>query len=59
MSMNIFSQKNRNIQEAKKLLLEIFFNPEKQKDVVMRAAKESAEDQRAMLQKANLKLKIS
>ena len=57
--MNIFSQKNRNIQEAKKLLLEIFFNPEKQKDVVMRAAKESAEDQRAMLQKANLKLKIS
>ncbi len=57
--MDIFSQKNRNIKEAKKLLLETFFNPEKQKDVVARAAKESAADQRAMLQKANLKMKAN
>lgn len=39
------------------MLLKVFFNPEKQKDVVARAARESAEDQRAMLRKANLKLK--
>ena len=55
--MSIFSRKNKDIKEAKKLLLETFFNPEKQRDVVARAARESAEDQRRMLQKANLKLK--
>lgn len=52
-----FSQKNTK--QAKDLLLKTLFNPEAQKEAVTRAAKESAEDQRAMLQKANLKLKSS
>ncbi|GEM_PF-6317313 len=56
---NIFSHKDKAAKEAKELLLKVFFNPEKQKDVVARAAKESAEDQRAMLQKANLKMKAN
>ena len=54
---NIFLQKSRNTKEAKDLLLKVFFNPAKQKEVIIRAAKESAEDQRAMLQKATLKMK--
>ncbi|MDO8505069.1 MAG: hypothetical protein Q7S48_00585 [bacterium] len=53
---NIFRRKNQDIKEAKDLILRTFFNADTQKEAVTRAAKESAEDQRRMLQRAKLKL---
>ena len=44
-----FSKKNNKEQEAKKIILKRFFNSERQKKDVKRAARDSAKEQRALI----------
>ncbi len=44
-----FSKKNNKEQEAKKIVLKRFFNSERQKKDVKRAARDSAKEQRALV----------
>ncbi len=45
----LFKNKDKQKEEAKKLVLREFFNSADQKKAVLRAAKESAEDQKILV----------
>jgi len=49
----ITSKNKENTNKAKEFILKEFFNSSKQKKVVTRAAKESAEDQKILITKYN------
>lgn len=49
--LNIFSIRNNKKQEAKEVILKEFFNSSDQKKAVSKAARESAKDQRVLVEK--------
>lgn len=48
---NIFAKKNNNKEDAKQVILREFFSVAKQKKAIEKAARESAKDQRMLVDK--------
>ncbi len=57
--LNIFSIKKNKKKEAKEVILKEFFNSSDQKKAVSKAARESAEDQKVLVEKYRKLVNVS